>query len=73
MASTEASFAPLSSLTKETTGDVVDVSSGEILDTTDQLHDNKYETTKKELWAYYWCVVLTESLSTCCEEPKSLV
>ncbi|KAH8691758.1 autophagy-related protein 22-like protein [Phaeosphaeriaceae sp. PMI808] len=52
MATPDASFAPRSSLTKETTGGVVDISPGETLETLDQF-DDKYQTTEKELWAYY--------------------
>ncbi|KAH6644659.1 autophagy-related protein 22-like protein [Boeremia exigua] len=52
MAANDPSFAPLSALTKKTTEGAVDISPGEILETTDEI-DDKYETTKKELWAYY--------------------
>ena len=55
MAANVPSFAPLSALTKKTTEGAVDISPGEILETTDEI-DDKYETTKKELWAYYWYV-----------------
>lgn len=56
MATNDPSFAPLSLLTKETTlEDAIDISPGEILETADEVDDG-YETTKKELWAYYWCV-----------------
>lgn len=73
MATNNASFAPLSVLAKETTTDgAVDVYLGEILEATEQF-DNKYETTKKELWAYYWCVDLTPShYSSCTESLDSL-
>lgn len=60
MATNDASFAPLDSLTKKTTGGAVDVAPGEILETTNQF-DEKYETKRKELWAYYGYVDVISS------------
>ncbi|KAG9186774.1 hypothetical protein G6011_09882 [Alternaria panax] len=53
MAANDLSSVPLGDLTKKTTGgEVVDFSQGEVFEATDQSVD-KYETTKRELWAYY--------------------
>ncbi|KAH7086451.1 autophagy-related protein 22-like protein [Paraphoma chrysanthemicola] len=62
MAAPDPSFAPLSALEKKSTSGVIDVAHGEVLDVTDPL-DDKYETTRKELWAYYAYYVGDNGLS----------
>lgn len=60
MAAKESNPLSSDSLKKAITGGAASITTGEVLVATDQF-DDKYETTKKELWAYYRCVTHTQS------------
>lgn len=54
MASNEPGLAPLSALAEDPTKGAVDVPVDADTPVAPDQFDERYETTKREIWAYYW-------------------